>query len=514
MNRSKAAGLPRRGARLLAGVLAASTVVVGAGTGTAAAAGPGGTGPGSVSTGAAGACAGSGPLPRACAQPGDLIDVTLGELHPTQAVLGFDQVFYKLGRYGSDRDEAAGGFNKRFDDWCETNGQGEAASVGPGARLDDPASFTCTVPLGQETEKSIAPMKTAVIGPGGKLYLTDGHHTLTSFLEGPDGSARLPIRLRVTDNFSSLSTAAFWQRMTAEKKVWLRDENNRPLGVEQLPDRLGITHFRDDPYRSLVYFTRDIGYEVPDGATEFLEFSWGSWLRGKHDTSAYDLTSPGPYLDLVKSASKSMAALDADAVVDDGKTAGQLGRIAEWNGGKKETGGEFAKLSKPLTDAKPGKLAESLAYKATVGRAPVCTTKITGVRNGPLTVTDGVTCVDRAALRGPVTVRAGAALVLTGSTVEGPLQSDRAAAVQVCGSSLTGPLVISRTTGTVRLGGPGCTANTVTGAVVLTGNTGGVQLAANTVTGPVACSANVPAPQNTGRPNEVRGPRTGQCAGV
>ena len=84
MNRSKAL--------LLAGVLAAGTVVAGAGTGAAA----------------ADPCAGSGPLPYTCAQPGDLIDVTLGELHPTQAVLGFDQVFYKLGRYGSDRDEAAG----------------------------------------------------------------------------------------------------------------------------------------------------------------------------------------------------------------------------------------------------------------------------------------------------------------------------------------------------------------------------------------------------------------------
>ncbi|MFH8375047.1 ParB/Srx family N-terminal domain-containing protein [Streptomyces cyaneofuscatus] len=508
MNRSST-GLPRRGARLLAGVLAAGTVVVGASTG-AVAAGPGSAGGAS----GAGACAGSGPLPRACAQPGDLIDVTLGELHPTQAVLGFDQVFYKLGRYGSDRDEAAGGFNKRFDDWCETNGQGEAASVRPGARLDDPASFACTVPLGQETPKSIAPMKTAVIGPGGKLYLTDGHHTLTSFLEGPDGSTRLPVRLRVTDNFSSLSTAAFWQRMTAEKKVWLRDENNKPLAVDRLPDRLGITHFRDDPYRSLVYFTRDIGYEVPDGATEFLEFSWGSWLRGEHDPAAYDLTSPGPYLDLVKSASKSMAALAPDAVVDDGKTAAQLGRIAEWNGGKKETGGEFAKLGKPLTDAKPGKLAEALDYKARVLRAPACTTKITGVRNGPLTVTNGVTCADRAALRGPVTVRAGAALVLTGSTLQGPLQSDRAAAIHVCGSGVTGPLAISRTAGPVRLGGPGCTANAVTGAVVLTGNTGGVLLAANKVTGPVACSGNLPAPDTAGRPNEVHGPRTGQCAGV
>lgn len=109
------ARLPRSGALLLAGALAAGTIVAGAGTGAAA----------------ADPCAGGGPLPRVCAQPGDLIDVRLGELHPTQAVLGFDQVFYKLGRYGSDRDEAAGGVNKRFDDWCETNGQEEAAAAAP-----------------------------------------------------------------------------------------------------------------------------------------------------------------------------------------------------------------------------------------------------------------------------------------------------------------------------------------------------------------------------------------------
>ncbi|MFF6926661.1 ParB/Srx family N-terminal domain-containing protein [Streptomyces californicus] len=499
MNGSRAR-LPRRGALLLAGVLAAGTVVAGAGTGAAAAADP---------------CAGAGPLPRACAQPGDLIDVTLGELHPTQAVLGFDQIFYKLGRYGSDRDEAAGGVNKRFDEWCETNGQGEAASARPGARLDDPSSFTCTVPLGKETPETIAPMKTAVVGPGGKLYLTDGHHTLTSFLEGPDGSPATRIRLRVTDNFSALSPSAFWQRMTAEKKVWLRDENNRPLTVNQLPDRLGITHFRDDPYRSLVYFTRDIGYEVPDGATEFLEFSWESWLRGEHDTGAYDLTAPGPYLDLVKRASKSMAALAPDAVVDDGRTAAQLGRIDAWNGGKKETGGEFAKLGRPLSDPKPGKLAEALDYKARVQAAPACTTRVTGPRNGPLTVTAGVTCLDRAAQRGPVVVRPGAALVVTGSTLDGPVQADGAAAVHLCGSRVSGPVSVSRATGPVRIGGPGCTANTVEGPVVLTGNTGGVRFAANAVTGPLVCSANLPAPAaGPGRANGVRGPRTGQCAAL
>lgn len=177
--------------------------------------------------------------------------------------------------------------------------------------------------------------------------------------------------------------------------------------------------------------------------------------------SAYDLTAPGPYLDLVKGASKSMAALAPDAVVDDGRTAAQLGRIDEWNGGKKETGGEFAKLGKPLGDPKPGKLAEALDYKSRVLPAPACTRTVTGPRNGPLTVTAGVTCLDRAAQRGPVVVRPGAALVVTGSTLDGPLQADRAAAVHLCGSRVEGPVSVSRSAGPVRVGGPGCTANTL-----------------------------------------------------
>ncbi|MFF4751690.1 hypothetical protein ACWD5R_04365 [Streptomyces sp. NPDC002514] len=125
---------------------------------------------GAVVTGAGAAQAqgcGAGRAAHVCAQPGELLDVTLGELHPTQSVLGYDEVSYKLGRYGSDKDEAAGDFNKRFDDWCETNGQGEAASVRPGARLDDPAGFSCTVPLGQETADSVAELEPGQAGVPG-----------------------------------------------------------------------------------------------------------------------------------------------------------------------------------------------------------------------------------------------------------------------------------------------------------------------------------------------------------
>jgi len=65
---------------------------------------------------------------RCAAKPGDLIDIVLDELHPTQPSLGYDEVYYKLGRYRSNKDELAGNFNKRFDDWCEANGQESAGS--------------------------------------------------------------------------------------------------------------------------------------------------------------------------------------------------------------------------------------------------------------------------------------------------------------------------------------------------------------------------------------------------
>ncbi|MFJ7249470.1 ParB/Srx family N-terminal domain-containing protein [Kitasatospora sp. NPDC098652] len=127
-----------------------------------------------------------------CAAPGDLLDVRIGDVHPTQSSVGYDEVYYKLGRYTLGKDE-----NKKFEDWCESDGRMTAASVSRDARLDDPSSFTCQLPVGGESAESIRAMKTVVIGPGGQPFLTDGHHRLTSFYETPDGGADLHVRLRV-----------------------------------------------------------------------------------------------------------------------------------------------------------------------------------------------------------------------------------------------------------------------------------------------------------------------------
>jgi hypothetical protein len=71
-----------------------------------------------------------------CAQAGDMVDVRIGDVLPTQPSLGYDEVYYKLGRYTLGKDA----INKKFDDWCEASGLVPAAWVNPGARLDDPAA--------------------------------------------------------------------------------------------------------------------------------------------------------------------------------------------------------------------------------------------------------------------------------------------------------------------------------------------------------------------------------------
>ncbi|WP_329603402.1 ParB/Srx family N-terminal domain-containing protein [Nocardia seriolae] len=298
-----------------------------------------------------------------CAAAGELLDVRIGDVLATQPSLGYDEVFYKLGRYTLGKDE----INKKFDDWCEANGQVAAATVKPGASLSDASSFTCKVAIGQETAESTAAMKTVVIGPGGKPYLTDGHHTLTSFQEIPgDGGANLHVRLKVLDNLSTLDETAFWDTMKAKGWVWLQDVDGKAITVDQLPKSLGLAGFADDNYRSMMYFTREIGYKVGD--LPFQEFYWGDWMRENKVGAGWNRSDFAADLAAVRTVSKAQVALGPDAVVSGGKTAGELGVLAAWNDGKAEDKGEFTKLALPYSDAKPGKVAYAVEYRLRNGR--------------------------------------------------------------------------------------------------------------------------------------------------
>ena len=295
------------------------------------------------------------------AQPGQLLDVRIGDVHPTQPSVGYDEIFYKLGRYSDLGKDAV---NKRFGDWCEANGQLDAVAAEPGATLRDPASFTCELPVGGETAKSIAEMKTVVIGPGGALYLTDGHHTLTSLAETPDGGLDLHLRLRVVANLSDQSADQFWQTMIANKWTWLQQVDGTPIAPSALPQTVGLRSFTDDRYRSLLYFARDIGFA--SGTIPFQEFYWAAWVRDTQpvDLSTWDTNDHASYLQAVRALSERQVALDPSTVISVGFTASDLGVLSRWNDGKQESKGEWNKLVQPYSAAKPGKLAYAMAYKA------------------------------------------------------------------------------------------------------------------------------------------------------
>ncbi len=253
--------------------------------------------------------------PHLGAQTDDVIKVAISELHPTQAAVGYDQIYYHLarkqpdlGRYspgsaGYLGDDAEDNYSrylyrserKRGDDYCADNGQGglnDATYQPHTLRLIDPNTFECAEPAPEKGSAGAAALKTVVVGPKGVLYLTDGHHTMTVLNELADGGPSLPVWVRVTANYSDATDMAdFWARMAQADYVWLRDAQDRDIAPSALPERIGLANFQDDPYRSLVYLTRDLGYDN-DEVPEFAEFYWGRWLRSQGlDLNAYVLTS-------------------------------------------------------------------------------------------------------------------------------------------------------------------------------------------------------------------------------
>ena len=139
-----------------------------------------------------------------------------------------------------------------------------------------------------------------------------------------------------------------------------------------------------------------------------------------------------------------------------------------------------------------------------------CATTITGTHSGPVTVTSGLTCLAAGAtVAGPVTVRGGS-LYADDATVSGPLSGNRAGGVEVTDSVVNGPLTLRSGTAVVTVDG-----TTVNGPATLDRNSTGevpIVFADNTIDGPLTCNRNAPPPTNDGRPNTVKGPRSGQCS--
>lgn len=101
----------------------------------------------------------------------------------------------------------------------------------------------------------LSDIEPVVIGPGGKLYLTDGHHTFTALEESIYGASNPTVYVNVIANYSNLTTAQFFAMM--QQKNFLL-----PLAdgvAETVNDATGspipasLTGLTNDPYRALEY---------------------------------------------------------------------------------------------------------------------------------------------------------------------------------------------------------------------------------------------------------------------
>jgi hypothetical protein len=140
----------------------------------------------------------------------------------------------------------------------------------------------------------------------------------------------------------------------------------------------------------------------------------------------------------------------------------------------------------------------------------VCDETVIGVHVGPLTVSDGVTCLAAGAhVLGEVNVLPGAGLVGVAAVVQGPVSAVGASVVDLAFTQVTGPVLVSGVSVSVSL-----FANQVTGSVSLVGGAtvGAPVVSGNTVIGSLVCVGNDPAPTSLGLPNTATAGKFGQCA--
>ena len=112
----------------------------------------------------------------------------------------------------------------------------------------------------------------AVIGPAGKLYITDHHHLGRAALQANIKEAWF----EVEDDMSSLGELKFWPEMDKHSWVHPLDQHGVRHRYDSIPH--GLDKLEDDVYRSLAGFVRDSGgYEKTP--TAFAEFIWADFFR-------------------------------------------------------------------------------------------------------------------------------------------------------------------------------------------------------------------------------------------
>jgi len=113
------------------------------------------------------------------------------------------------------------------------------------------------------------------ISSAGEHWMIDRHHRLRALLEvDPQATVFCSVVLEL----KGASQAHCLDELNRRGWLYLLDQDGRgPYPPERLPSSL--VELQDDPYRSLVWKLKQEGLIRPQPAVPFLEFHWGAWLR-------------------------------------------------------------------------------------------------------------------------------------------------------------------------------------------------------------------------------------------
>jgi fibronectin-binding autotransporter adhesin len=113
------------------------------------------------------------------------------------------------------------------------------------------AGYDLDTTLSQVESDLLGDVEPVVIGPGGQLYLLDGHHTFTALLDSVWGSnPNLTVYVNVIANYSNLTQSEFLATMQSNDFL-LPLNDGVPESVSDLPTSL--TGLTSDVYRGLEY---------------------------------------------------------------------------------------------------------------------------------------------------------------------------------------------------------------------------------------------------------------------
>jgi len=170
-------------------------------------------------------------------QVGELCELQVRELKPTQFAVGEGEVKCKRGRIESMS-------KKKLKEWLEDQDR--------------------HVPV--------------VIGPSGKFFMLDKHHTVRALCEANVNEDSKVMICEVRHKWHE-DREGFWEKMVVNGLMWLYDQKGLfPMTPALIPTEIKL--LLDDPYRTLAWMVRVNGGFAKIDA-HFAEFQWANFFREK-----------------------------------------------------------------------------------------------------------------------------------------------------------------------------------------------------------------------------------------